>query len=961
MGITGLLPKLASITTDLHIKELEGLTIAVDAYVWLHRGAYSCSRELCENIPTDKYLTYCMGFVDLLRLYKIKPILVFDGGRLPMKGNKESHRHEKRDLNRKKATEHLLKGEISQANECFQKAVDITPAMANNLIQVLRKESVDYIVAPYEADAQLAFLSLNGLADAVITEDSDLIVFGAKRIIYKLDKAGNAKQVNLDNLPKNKEMNFSKFSFINFRHMCLLSGCDYLENIPGVGLMKAHQLISKFKDDLQKLFNSLRKENKLPQEYETNFQKADLTFCHQRVYDPTSRRMVSLRPIPDHHGERDWDFMGPLLADEVVRGIAEGQLDPSTKEPFPELSADAKIYLDRKTKYSKPDEPLPQKNHIMNYFEVKSSSSLSSSLSVSGPKTSQSYSQSSASNNNSQSSRSEKVGPFKIKEASHEMKREVPVKSKLAVEYTSRFFGQAIKKKSVTSNFTKKPIAARNLSPHFNRQSKSDRSSVSAEDCIYDSDDDIDSVEELGRLVTAIHSEEANSVNDNDDSCEILSEGATTEFTPMRERDEMLLDSRDLSASPKTPVELIPVDHDSDDDEMTSDDLVYVKTRLTIFDPAVRKTMNKRKAVDKSKKGDGKKLKPEKSTALDSFLLQGKFQSPFVNRSNRISFHSFEGSTTVIPDSPSGDSNSQENPVTSPHFKRTISGSGGAFPPPKRPPLLSGRSTYVLGVNIGERRIGVGTERDDAPRAALHTSHELSAAASPSRCDETIMIASDCSSQGDEDPEMMVATKTESVQARFSASLRNSADIIPNNRERQGCYRNQVESEYEYEMSATADSNNVELEVKEEAFAEINYSGSYGSSISNNNSNNYSHLSEMKFDSEPDLDASFGTGTTMTYDGNRMESDDSVVACFNRLQDRQYDTYLLNSPEKENIRLGEMSFFFSSNNENAESGIGSQELVMRPKPLFSALSFVPDSPEKKTRRNTHNVELARQY
>jgi exonuclease-1 len=55
MGITGLLPKLASITTNLHIKELSGLTIAVDAYVWLHRGAYSCSRELCEGVPTDKY------------------------------------------------------------------------------------------------------------------------------------------------------------------------------------------------------------------------------------------------------------------------------------------------------------------------------------------------------------------------------------------------------------------------------------------------------------------------------------------------------------------------------------------------------------------------------------------------------------------------------------------------------------------------------------------------------------------------------------------------------------------------------------------------------------------------------------------------------------------------------------------------------------------------------------------
>jgi hypothetical protein len=35
-----------------------------------------------------------MSLVELLRYYKIVPILVFDGGRLPMKGDKESDRHE---------------------------------------------------------------------------------------------------------------------------------------------------------------------------------------------------------------------------------------------------------------------------------------------------------------------------------------------------------------------------------------------------------------------------------------------------------------------------------------------------------------------------------------------------------------------------------------------------------------------------------------------------------------------------------------------------------------------------------------------------------------------------------------------------------------------------------------------------------------------------------------------------
>lgn len=53
MGITGLLPALKSITQDVHISEYEGLTVGIDAYGWLHRGAYTCSVELALGLETD--------------------------------------------------------------------------------------------------------------------------------------------------------------------------------------------------------------------------------------------------------------------------------------------------------------------------------------------------------------------------------------------------------------------------------------------------------------------------------------------------------------------------------------------------------------------------------------------------------------------------------------------------------------------------------------------------------------------------------------------------------------------------------------------------------------------------------------------------------------------------------------------------------------------------------------------
>lgn len=47
---------------------------------------------------------------------------------------------------------------------------------------MLKQEQISYVVAPYEADAQMTFLALSKHVDAVITEDSDLIPFGCPRV-----------------------------------------------------------------------------------------------------------------------------------------------------------------------------------------------------------------------------------------------------------------------------------------------------------------------------------------------------------------------------------------------------------------------------------------------------------------------------------------------------------------------------------------------------------------------------------------------------------------------------------------------------------------------------------------------------------------------------------------------------------------------------------------------------------
>ncbi|KAJ0017249.1 hypothetical protein Pint_10135 [Pistacia integerrima] len=380
MGIQGLLPLLKSIMLPIHIKELEGCCVAVDTYSWLHKGAFSCSRELCKGLPTSRHIGYCMHRVNLLRHYGVKPILVFDGGLLPMKIEQENKRARARKENLARAIERESDGNTSAAYDFYQKAVDISPSIAHDLIQVLKQENVCYVVAPYEADAQMTFLAISRQVDAIITEDSDLIAFGCPRIIFKMDKFGQGVQFQYSMLQKNKDLSFAGFTKQMVLDMCILSGCDYLQSLPGMGLKRAHALISKFKS-YEKVIKHLKYSTvSVPPLYEESFKKALLTFQHQRVYDPITEDIVHLSDISNSN--ENTLTLNTLIPQPIAKGIAQGDLDPFTQMPF-QLSGDirggsdsSQLVLDKNShpKNFRPESErkklvLPvQKNLLTKYF-----------------------------------------------------------------------------------------------------------------------------------------------------------------------------------------------------------------------------------------------------------------------------------------------------------------------------------------------------------------------------------------------------------------------------------------------------------------------------------------------------------------------------------------------------------------------------------------------------------------
>ena len=222
-----------------------------------------------------------------------------------MQAETEKKRRTARKENREKAVQLLKEGRGREAKEYFQRCVDITPEMALDVIKAARDRNIDCIVAPYEADAQLAFLAMSGIANIVVTEDSDLTLFGCQRILFKLIDSGDCVLYERDHLGKVFGLHADSFNFDKFRYMCITAGCDYLSSLPGIGLGKAKNFWQKVTNpDLRNVLRKIPAYLKMPQisvtqEYIERFIIANNTFLYQLVFDPQTRKERPVTPYPD--------------------------------------------------------------------------------------------------------------------------------------------------------------------------------------------------------------------------------------------------------------------------------------------------------------------------------------------------------------------------------------------------------------------------------------------------------------------------------------------------------------------------------------------------------------------------------------------------------------------------------------------------------------------------------------
>uniref|UniRef100_A0A803QLX4 DNA repair protein UVH3 n=1 Tax=Cannabis sativa TaxID=3483 RepID=A0A803QLX4_CANSA len=129
-------------------------------------------------------------------------------------------------------------------------AESVSSEMFTECQELLQMFGLPYIIAPMEAEAQCAYMELANLVDGVVTDDSDVFLFGA-RSVYKniFDDRKYVETYFMKDIEK--ELGLTREQLIR---MALLLGSDYTEGVSGIGIVNAIEVVNAFpeEDGLQK-------------------------------------------------------------------------------------------------------------------------------------------------------------------------------------------------------------------------------------------------------------------------------------------------------------------------------------------------------------------------------------------------------------------------------------------------------------------------------------------------------------------------------------------------------------------------------------------------------------------------------------------------------------------------------------------------------------------------------------
>ncbi|CEP64053.1 ssDNA endodeoxyribonuclease RAD2 LALA0_S10e01178g [Lachancea lanzarotensis] len=119
---------------------------------------------------------------------------------------------------------------------------EVTAAMVAEVQELLTRFGIPYLTAPMEAEAQCAELLMLKLVDGIITDDSDIFLFGGDKVYKNMFQEKNYVEYYYGDLIV-KELGLDREKFIE---LALLLGSDYTTGVKTIGPVSAMEVLAEF-------------------------------------------------------------------------------------------------------------------------------------------------------------------------------------------------------------------------------------------------------------------------------------------------------------------------------------------------------------------------------------------------------------------------------------------------------------------------------------------------------------------------------------------------------------------------------------------------------------------------------------------------------------------------------------------------------------------------------------------
>lgn len=126
---------------------------------------------------------------------------------------------------------------------------------------------------------------------SVDTEDTLNLLFSLVllQVLFKLQLSGACHVIQIEKVLCHLSM--TQDDFLN---MCIVAGCNFHQNVRGVGIHTAQKLVTK-----EDFLAVLQKNKNAPADYTDGFQRAKAVFHHQTILNPALMATPPLTPWPE--------------------------------------------------------------------------------------------------------------------------------------------------------------------------------------------------------------------------------------------------------------------------------------------------------------------------------------------------------------------------------------------------------------------------------------------------------------------------------------------------------------------------------------------------------------------------------------------------------------------------------------------------------------------------------------